>query len=595
MNGNKNTFELNNNIKSFTEIVKEWKERWAIQRLHHLLKNNRFKIAFELKDFTSEEKKNEYSKQYQYEKFSDEIYIKHKKNKSKEYYYKNKDKILEKVNISLDNFNKNDKFLYPEYLAGFFDSDGSIYFDKTTLKINFSQCVINVLLLIQKEYGGTIYKNNKRSDVKRIEYSLIISGEYAEKIINILSQTSVLKINKINIGKEYLKYINKESSYKKTELIEKFRQLTKQDDEIYFNRINWKYIAGMFDGDGCITINYCDLEKNRLNPKFSICQKYTPKFLEYIKNYIINDLNEKKISCNKLNIYVSNKEIIMKIYDKLKNYIHIKKYQFECLMLMITEYNKSTLNLNLIKSLGEEMKKNKHDDVNYELNILENNIVNSITNNIVNKIDEINNKDMIIETYTKVVQSEKKIGINNPNYGKEMSNDHKSKISMTNTIIKRGEKYTDTILKEIFQLKGIVPQKEVAEKYDCNREIIRRIWAEEMVPTDHPNYGKLKVKDSSEKDNKPSSQKTSEGKRTLDNNVYIEIILWKKKKINGEKLNDKIISSKKLAEHLSLKYNQKVTNDIVKNIWCGKTKMYEADFLNSDLLSYFEYLEIIGK
>jgi hypothetical protein len=593
LNGNKNTFEINNNIKSFKETFKEWKERWAIQRLQHLLKNNRFKIAFELKDFTSDEKKIEYAKQYQYEKFSDEIYMKYKKNKSKEYYYNNKEKILEKVNISLDNFNKNDQFLYPEYLAGFFDSDGSIYFDKTTLKINFSQCIINVLLLIQKEYGGIIYKNNKRSDVKRIEYSLIISGEYAEKIINVLSQKSVLKIDKINIGKEYLKYINKESCDEKIELVKKFRELKKQDDKIYFNRINWKYIAGMFDGDGCITINYSDLENNRLNPKFSICQKYTPNFLEYIKNFMINDINEVKISCNKLNIYVANKEVIMKIYDKIKNYIHIKKYQFECLIMMINEYKKSTINLNLIKSLGEEMRKNKHDDVNYDLNILENNIVTSITNNIVNKIDEIQDKEMINKTHTKILQSEKKMGINNPNYGKEMSEDHKSKISMTNSIIKRGDKYTDTILKEIFQLKGIIPQKNVAEKYGCNREIIRRIWSEEMVPTDHSNYGKSKVKDVSEKDNKSSSQKTSEGKRTLDNNVYIEIILWKKKKTDGEKLNDKIISSTKLSEHLSQKYNQKVTNDIVKNIWCGKTKMYETDFMTSDLLSYFDYCEII--
>ena len=591
LNGNKNIFELNDNIKSFTEVVKDWKERWGYQRLNNLLKNNRFKIAFELKDFTVSEKKNEYAKQYQYEKFSDEIYMKYKKNKSKEYYYNNKDKILEKVNFNLDNFNKSDQFLYPEYLAGFFDSDGSIYFDKTTLKINFSQCVLNVLLLIQKKYGGTLYKNNKRSDVKRIEYNLIISGEYCKEIINILSQTSVLKIDKINIGKEYLKYINKESSYEKTELIEKFKTLTKQDDEIYFNRINWKYIAGMFDGDGCITINYCDLDKNRLNITFSICQKYTPKFLEYIKNFMINDLNETKISCNKLNIIVSNKEVITKIYDKIKNYIHIKKYQFECLIKMIIEYKKDIVDLDLIKSLGLEMNKNKHDDVNYDLNILENNIVTSITNNIVNKIDEIQDKEMINKTYTKILQSEKKMGINNPNYGKEMSEDHKSKISMANSKVKRGDKYTDHVLKEIFQLKGIMLQKDVAEKYNCNREIIRRIWAEEMVPTNHPNFGKLKIKNND--NNKTSAQKTSESKKTLDNAVYLEIILWKKKKLNGEKLNGKIISSTKLAEHLSEKYNQKVTNDIIKNTWSGKTKLHE--FNDNNEISYDEYLEIIAK
>jgi hypothetical protein len=57
LNGNKNIFELSDNIKSFKEVVNDWKERWAKQRLQHLINNNRFKIAFELKDFTIKKKK----------------------------------------------------------------------------------------------------------------------------------------------------------------------------------------------------------------------------------------------------------------------------------------------------------------------------------------------------------------------------------------------------------------------------------------------------------------------------------------------------------------------------------------------------------
>ena len=202
--------------------------------------------------------------------------------------------------------------------------------------------------------------------------------------------------------------------------------------------------------------------------------------------------------------------------------------------------------------------------------------------------------EMINKTYTKILQSEKKMGINNPNYGKEMSEDHKSKISMANSKVKRGDKYTDQVLKEIFQLKCTMLQKDVAEKYDSTREIIRRIWAEEMLPTDHPNYGKLKVKQQDDNNvGKTSAQKTSETKKTLDNNIYIEIILWKKKKLNGEKLNDKIISSTKLSEYLSNKHNQKVTNDIIKNTWSGKTKLHK--FNDNNEISYDEYLKIIAK
>ena len=58
---------------------------------------------------------------------------------------------------------------------------------------------------------------------------------------------------------------------------------SKLDDIKYFERVNWKYIAGFFDGDGCISLNYKDLEYKRISGTFSISQKYTPKFLEYLR------------------------------------------------------------------------------------------------------------------------------------------------------------------------------------------------------------------------------------------------------------------------------------------------------------------------
>ena len=240
------------------------------------------------------------------------------------------------------------------------------------------------------------------------------------------------------------------------------------------------------------------------------------------------------------------------------------------------------------------MKKNKHEDVIYDINILENNIVSSITNNIVQNIDDINDKILDNETSTKIIQSEKKIGINNPNYGKELSESHKQKIAISNTQIKRGKKYTDEIIKEIFQLKGKKSQKDVSEKYDCNRDIIRRIWCEDMVPSDHPNFGK---RDKTDKNpDKTSAQKTSETKKTLSNEIYIEMILWRKKKLNNEKLNNQLITSPRLSTYLSEKYNINVSVDIIKNIWCGKTKLHDFNFTDcNNEMTYEEYIEIISK
>lgn len=75
--------------KDLYEIINWWKERWARPRWNHLKSVNRLKIAYELKNMTSEEKKIEYNRQLMFTRYhSDEIfrteYLKLKKNKYRE-------------------------------------------------------------------------------------------------------------------------------------------------------------------------------------------------------------------------------------------------------------------------------------------------------------------------------------------------------------------------------------------------------------------------------------------------------------------------------------------------------------------------------
>jgi hypothetical protein len=293
------------------------------------------------------------------------------------------------------------------------------------------------------------------------------SGEYTKKIIDILEKTSILKIDKIKIAKEYLNYINKQNNDEKMDLINKFKLLKKQDDKIYFDRINWKYIAGFFDGDGCITLNYKSLANKKVRPRFDICQKYTPNFLQYIKIFMDKELNN-NVCISKYCVQTTKVINILNIYDKIKNFILIKKYQFECFKTILNEYQNKTINFNLIYELASEMKINKHKDVNYELNIFENNIISSITNNIVQEIDSINEKKLEKETFTKVIQSDKKIGLNNPNYGHHLSNEHALNISVATTVAKRSNNpnLTDDKICEIYDLKDKIMQKDVAENME---------------------------------------------------------------------------------------------------------------------------------
>jgi hypothetical protein len=64
----------------------------------------------------------------------------------------------------------------------------------------------------------------------------------------------------------------------------------------------------------------------------------------------------------------------------------------------------------------------------------------------------------------------------------------------------------------------------------------------------------------------------------------------------GELLNGKKISSPKLAEHLSTIFNKTISQDIIKNTWSGKTKLFEFEFEFVDKdISYDEYQELIKK
>jgi hypothetical protein len=601
-NGKTDTFELNHNIKSFNETIEFWKNRWSKKRFENILKESRFKIAYELKDFTLKEKKNEYAKQFQYEKMNDTIWLKHKKEKSLIYYENNKDKILEELKIDLENYRDKDKYIYPEYVAGFFDSDGSVYITKDVLFINFSQCVLNVLIIIQKQYGGTLFKRIVNKINCRNQYTLRIVGLECKKILEDLEKYCILKIEKIKKALIFINYINQKSSLEKNEIIEFIRNKNKDDDSSYFNRINWKYISGFFDGDGYIGLNYRILDNsNIISPKFAISQKYTPNFLNYIKNFLLEF--KIKAGLGKYEVCLSPRNNIIKVYENIKNYIIVKKFQYENMIKIFEEYDKNEKNRDIekIKILAYEIKNNKHESIDYELDIEKNNIVNSMKTNILNNIDEKINSEIHKESYTKMIQSQKKMGINNPNYGQKLSDSHALNISIATTNAKRANNpnLTNDKIREIYALKGLELQVDVAEKYNLHRNMIRQIWNKTVIPTDDPEF--LTQKQELITSNKSggaeelqltNDQRTSFGKRTLSSNEYFEIIQWKIKREKGELLDGKKIFSTKLSDHLSTLWNKKVTNDIIKNIWSGKTKLFDFEFQDKDIC-YEQYLEII--
>jgi hypothetical protein len=132
-----------------------------------------------------------------------------------------------------------------------------------------------------------------------------------------------------------------------------------------------------------------------------------------------------------------------------------------------------------------------------------------------------------------------------------------------------------------------------------NREIIRRIWNKTILPTNDSDFLQNKIEKISnnkkeENNNLTFEQKTSMGKRTLTIDEYIIILEWKIKYNNKELLEGKKISTPKLAEYLSKVLNKKITSDIIKNIWCGKTKIFDFEFIGKSI-SYEDYIKLTNK
>jgi hypothetical protein len=172
---------------------------------------------------------------------------------------------------------------------------------------------------------------------------------------------------------------------------------------------------------------------------------------------------------------------------------------------------------------------------------------------------------------------------------------------------------TNERIREIYDLKDKMLQKEVSLKYNAHRDLIRNIWNKKIIPTDDENFVLQKqelIEKSCTNQNIDFNQKISIGKRTLEIDECIEIIKWKIKKIQQSKepskepekqsnehkkeQNKEKIFSTKVSEYLTKLWKKKITNDMIKNIWSGRTKLFEFEFENKEI-TYQEYKLIIEK
>jgi len=537
------------------------------------------------------------------------------------------------MNIIEDNLQKLNEYKNeppnPSYIAGLIDGDGTIFIRKIEdgyqSGISLSQCRTNIMQILRYHYGGTIvnpsdkdlyildlFNENGYYDKlnKRNAYALIIRSNEYKYILQDIYNHIILKRNQIDALQDFQQFVNKPNKMEdKQKLHEKCSHYNKikVHEKYDYSKLNIEYIQGLFDAEGCMFVSYKHDEKNEIDGiKFTkgIYMKITQKSHPEIISEICKFLGFGKTS--EYNYYVENFKDCLRLIKLLKPNLIIKYNQ----ICAFEEYIHSRLEKSeKYDEIIHLKRENLYKIINMEKHQIEvfedNNMTNTNTKDGYNKKVHEDNDKIILEKeehnkefYEKKSESMK--GENHMYYGKHLTHSHALNISLATTTAKRAknENLTNDKIREIYELKDKELQKDVAEKYGMNREMIRRIWNRILLPTDDAEFlskkevlvSKILMQDS----NLTNGQKTSTGKRTLPIEIYIDIISWKKRMNDGEKYDNKKITAPLISKILIEKYDKNVSVDIVKNISAGKTKLFEDEF-KGQVMTFEEYEEIVKK
>ena len=202
-------------------------------------------------------------------------------------------------------------------LAGFFDGDGSFYFtSQGHMSCAVTQCSYKTLRKIQDVFGGIIRKRNPKIEKNRggkpenhrFQYTLVFRGIQAAGILPFIKDRLVEKSHTANIIMDMMKHYNENTNTASDARRELHAQMCNEYTP-YYDRINWDYIRGIFEAEGCI--QPCSL---------SICQKSDLNLLHAIKAYAEDVLNIKPLGVVNETCWITCKKAnVTKIVDALRS------------------------------------------------------------------------------------------------------------------------------------------------------------------------------------------------------------------------------------------------------------------------------------
>jgi hypothetical protein len=486
------------------------------------------------------------------------------------------------TDIQEDNQKHLNRFKYippsASYIAVFIDGDGCIFIRKIVdgyqSGFTITQCRTNILQIIRYHFGGSITSSSNRNDKSinimdddnyyykyniRNQYNLIIRSNEYQILLDYLYNSFIIKERQYQCLYNFNKLTNLPNKNKeKKELYLTCSDYNKKCnlDEIYFNRLNIEYIAGLFDAEGYIYIN-----KNKLMYYYiSISQKNHISIL----NEIIKFLGFGKIDNYSFIIYKKND--CLNFIKLVKEYLIVKYNQVNAFeTFLITNENDKHIK----QKMYEICNKEKHEiEIFNELN--QNDIGKEGYFEML-KFKELN-KQICKEINIKQIyreKSEKMKGKGNHNYGKTFSEETKRKMSLS--IRNSKGSVTDETIETVRKLiEDGYKNIQIQELLNLSRDTVSKI-----------KNGKLVCRYEEKKEHKSLSQEELNlSKRKISANDIIFII---------EKYIEKYKPSQILNDFLK-KNKTNVTIDIIKNIKRNlinnKRILYESELSNDKYVYY---------
>jgi hypothetical protein len=223
---NEKILDFNPSFKSLNDVVKQWKEKYAIKRYNHLKIQNRLLKESDIDDQYNKMKNVKKIRKHRENKIKEigkNKYNEIESKKALERYYKRKElkfinfELTDKIKNSLLQYDNLISKLTSNYLAGCFDAIGQ--FNKESNTIQFVSKYLPLLYLINHNYSGNIlYADNSSENIK-----------YYKLVIDTLETTNLIE----NIKNKII--LNK---------FEDDKNLTIKEKHQLFNP---EYITGYFD------------------------------------------------------------------------------------------------------------------------------------------------------------------------------------------------------------------------------------------------------------------------------------------------------------------------------------------------------------